>query len=232
MAFAQTGVGVYNPESGSFQLFSQEEAYGLNPRGFQTHLMLDSHCRVWLIQTTQVSMFDPSSGSERFVPVFEVGEGSRSSIIHAWISPDDEVFAGRGNELIKLVVDGRTSAQPEISVVHRADAMITGIGALPDKRLFLTTRDGLEFLDPETGTASKAAPRADLEFSLPSPTLNGAHLLDAEGGLWLSVDREGLVYLAPSHAAFSRLPAARQETVATVAEQIRSIGPSMQANTF
>ncbi|HMA98108.1 MAG TPA: ATP-binding protein, partial [Wenzhouxiangella sp.] len=228
MGFAQAGVGVYGPESDSFRLFGQEEGFGLNPREFQTHLMLDSQCRVWLIQTSRVSMFDPASESGRFLPVFESGEDPGSTLIHAWISPDDEVFVGRGNELIKLVIDGHSSAQASASVMHRADALITAIGALPDKRLFLTTRDGLEFFDPETGRATKAAPRLDLDFSLPSPTLSGAHLLDQEGGLWISVNREGLVYLAPSHAAFSRLPASSETTATSASEQIRAIHPATQ----
>jgi signal transduction histidine kinase/ligand-binding sensor domain-containing protein len=228
MAFAQAGVGVYKPESGSFELFHQQEQDGLHPQGFQTHVTVDLRCRVWLVQTTQISVFDPSGNQQRFEPVYQGIDGSRGSIIHAWVSPNGDVFAGHGSQLVKLAFDNPSSEQAEVSVVHEAGSIITAIGAFPSGRLFLTTRDGLEFFDPVTGESSKIAPRADLEFSLPSRILNGAHLLDAEGGLWLSVDREGLVYLPPNHAAFSRFPAASEATATLPAEQIRAIYPGVE----
>ncbi len=207
LAYAQGGVGLYDPQTENVQHFAQNEEFGLSPRGFQTHLMIDGRCRIWLVQTSRISVLDPSVDSETFQPVYEPStEGIRDFFIHAWISENDDIYAGLGNALVRLTLGDGPIENRQIDFVHTARDLITGVGAWSDGPMFLTTRAGLEVFNPVTGESHLIEPRPDLPYSLPAPTLNGAHLLDAEGGLWLSVDREGLVYLAPNYAAFTRLP--------------------------
>ncbi|MEE4295052.1 MAG: ATP-binding protein [Wenzhouxiangella sp.] len=232
MAFAQGGVSVFDPQTESVQHFEQNEEFGLSPHGFQTHLMMDGRCRIWLIQTARISVLDPSTQPTGFQPVFDASSGgSRDVFIHGWTSDDDEVYVSRGMDLIRLTPGDGPVENGRVDFIHTAPGLITGIGAFADGRMFLTTRAGLEVLDPVSGQSHLIQPRPDLPDSLPAPTLNGAHLLDAEGGLWLSVHREGLVYLAPNHSAFSRLPGL-DTNPPTAGEHIGSISPASDRNHF
>jgi signal transduction histidine kinase/ligand-binding sensor domain-containing protein len=232
MAFAQGGVAVFDPQTDRVQHFDQSEEFGLNRFGFQTHLMLDGSCRIWLVQTLRVSVIDPSGDMRKFEPVLESSmDGRRDVFINGWVSEEGTVYVGYGNELIRLTVHEGPLETTRADVVHTSQTLITGIGAWPDGRMFLTTRGGLAVLDRRTGESYLIEPRPALPYSLPSPALYGAHLVDAEGGLWLSVDREGLVYLAPNHSAFTRLPDPELEQ-AVVGEHIAAISPGRDRLSF
>lgn len=223
MAFAQGGVGIYDPASDTFRLYPQEAGIGLHPDGFQMHMLIDQRCRLWLVQTTQISFFDPADGTDRFTPVMAAGPGQSEFFIHAWISPQAELFVTRAYDLISLgVIDhGADSMVPE--VIYTSPGMIPGIGGLPDGRIYLATHAGLVFLDPETRAVHRWSAQPALPNSLPATRLGGAHLVDAEGGLWLTISREGLAYLPPDHVAFTRLPRVSDDQDRLEPQRIQSI---------
>src|SRR5690625_6531657 len=76
LSFMQAGVGVYDPGSERFQMFEQGGDHGLNRAGMQLNLSIDSLCRLWVVQTSQVSVFDESEGA--FRPVWKARERSFS----------------------------------------------------------------------------------------------------------------------------------------------------------
>src|SRR5690625_5004499 len=76
VAFMQAGVGVYDPGSERFLMFEQGGDHGLNRAGMQLNLSIDSLCRLWVVQTSQVSVFDESEGA--FRPVWKARERSFS----------------------------------------------------------------------------------------------------------------------------------------------------------
>ena len=233
MAFARGGVAVFDPEQRDLDIFDQNEEFGLSPRGFQTHLMTDRRCRIWLIQTSRVSVLDPSDDAQTFTPVLNSsGSGNSMDIfLHGWVSPEDAIFISRGRDLVQLTEIADAPIDFAADILHTAQGLITGIGRFADGRMFLTSPVGLEVVDREGQTSELITPKPGLPFSLPSANLKGAHLLDSEGGLWLAVDREGLAYLPPDHAAFSRWPDPRSDSPAA-RERIRSIYPAGSENVF
>lgn len=230
IAFSKGGVGVYDPVSDDFRLFPQEDAAGLHPEGFLTHLMVDRSCRIWLVQTTQLSMFDPAGDSDRFTPVLVSGPQRTDISLSAWISPQGELLVSRYHDLLSLGPVDQAAAGAAPEVLLSAAGVIAGIGGLPNGRIFLATRHGLQVFDRETGAERTITAQPDLPFSLPVSYFSGAHLVDSEGGLWLAVAREGLVYLPPDHDAFSRLPRLAADGNRLLSERIQSVSPGLESN--
>ena len=209
MAFMQGGVGVFDPVDDSFRLFAQDdEDTGLDPGGFLVHMLTDAECRIWLVQTGQLSVLDQARGDARFRSVFRPGEGNREVLFSAWIDPDGELYLTQGANLVHLgsIHDDLATLVPD--VIPTPGVFANAVGGLPDGRIFMTTREGLALIDPETRRVKMVQGQQDLPLALTDRTLQSAHQLDHEGGLWLAVRNEGLAYLAPDHAAFRRYPLA------------------------
>ncbi|MFW5816120.1 MAG: ATP-binding protein, partial [Wenzhouxiangella sp.] len=228
MAFSQGGVGVYDSSSQDFRFFPQDETAGLHPDGFQSQLLTDPGCRIWLVQTTQISVFDPAGAGDRFTPVLTADSSRGQYFIHAWVSPQGELLASRARDLLSLGAADRATSGVAPEVVRSVPAPIVSIGGLPDGRVFMATHGGLEVFNRATGSGRTITAQPDLPFSLPASRLSGAHLVDHEGGLWLAVANEGLVYLPPSHAAFSRLPRRFDDGNRLLSDRIQSVSPALE----
>lgn len=231
MAFSQGGVGVYDSGSEDYQFFPQDESAGLHPDGFQSQLLIDPDCRVWLVQTTQISVFDPTGAADGFTPVLVARRGLGQFFIHAWVSPQGELLASRGGDLLSLGAFDRATSGLAPEVLRSAPAPILSIGGLPDGRVFMATHGGLEVFNRATGAGRTITAQRDLPFSLPASKLSGANLVDHEGGLWLAVANEGLVYLPPSHAAFARLPRRSDDGNRLLSERIQSVSRAFESDT-
>ncbi|MEE4639056.1 MAG: ATP-binding protein [Wenzhouxiangella sp.] len=227
LGFVQGGVGLYDPALDTFRLYPQDDSGGLRSEGFLTYLLMDPRCRVWAVQTTRLSVFDPAGHDDRFVPVLEAQSDSREVFFHAWISPQGELFLSRFNDLIRLGDIDADAALMSPEVIHSASGFIVGFGDLPDGRVFVATRNGLEFPDAESAPGRRVQAYSALPNSLPGSSLSAAHLVDAEGGLWLAVSREGLAYLPPSHSAFSRYPRSNSDLQPLGLERIQSVTPGL-----
>ncbi|MFP4334360.1 MAG: ATP-binding protein [Wenzhouxiangella sp.] len=232
MAFPQGGVGVFDSSTEAFQFFPQDESSGLRPDGFQAHLMTDPECRIWVVQTTRIAVLDPAIEPARFRSVLDASPGDKGFFLHAWIAPDGQLFVAEGADLLRFDSLDQAFAGTEPRLVREVEGPIASIGGLPDGRIFLATQKGLVFIDRKTGSDMVVAARPGRRYGLPSSVLSGAHLVDKEGGLWLGVRHEGVVYLPPDHAAFERLAGQSQTKIGAGSERIQSISPSLNPNFF
>jgi len=199
MAFMRGGVAVFDPDSDALQTYPQTEEAGLDPGGFQVHLQVDSACRVWLVQTGRISVFDPEAERFRAVRVPEKGEFAMSLV-----EAQGRIHFNEGGGVYDL---GPVSAATDAEAVRIAeiDGLVTDMAA--------DTRSG-ELIVASTAGLYRKSPGASgplrgirhvpgLADGLPSDAIDSV-TFDREGGLWLTTTRSGAAYLPPGSAAFER----------------------------
>ncbi len=199
MAFMRGGVAVYDPSDDSLETFAQAAEDGLDPGGFQVHLERDSSCRVWLVQTGQISVFDERA--ERFTPIRRLEEG-RFAISLA--EANGRIYFNEGGALMDLGPSD-VAPQAEARRVARVDGTITGIAPDPqsDQIIVATTKGLHRYRTGEDDWSSVIRHVPGLDNGLPSNAVDGL-LFDREGGLWLTTTRSGAAYLPPGFSAFER----------------------------
>jgi signal transduction histidine kinase/ligand-binding sensor domain-containing protein len=199
MAFMRGGVAVYDPATDELTSYPQSEEAGLNPGGFQVHLEVDSRCRVWLIQTSQVSVMEPEDSRFRAIRVTEQGKFA----FHL-TEAKGRIYFSEGSEVYDLgSVDEAPHAQPRR--IADVDAMVTAIAPDPHSgELVIASTIGLyrKLPDPDA-TVRAVRHQPGLANGLPSDAIDSASF-DREGGLWLTTTRSGAAYLPPGSAAFER----------------------------
>ncbi|TVQ34262.1 MAG: hybrid sensor histidine kinase/response regulator [Wenzhouxiangella sp.] len=200
LAFMRGGVVRLDPDSGELQHFDQHADFGLNESGFQMEMMTDARCRVWLVQSDQVSRLDDLAQSA-FHPVLVRDRAANEPIFNAITqAADGTIYLTQLRSLKAIDEHGRVTMQLD------AEATITGFAHQDDGWLLLSTYDGLLPWHPEHGPGERIRAVDGVEDGLPSSALYDL-MLDAEGGLWFSVFRNGLAYLPPGHQAFARYQA-------------------------
>lgn len=204
MAFMREGVARFDPITNDFSAYSPGHEFGLSANGYLLQLMVDSRCRIWLVETDQLSVYDPGLAEPHFREVLRRGPGAREFLVSVIEHETHGLFAARGNELLALGSAG-LNAHSEIRVAAEMEGLIGGLTVLPDGRILVLVQSGLRFYDPDTGRTERVEPREQMRGSLPGGRLSGAVLVDREEGIWMAVSRDGLVYLPPRHAAFGRL---------------------------
>lgn len=191
------GVVRFDVTSGEIQHYDQRPEFGLSESGFQVELMVDRQCRTWLVQSEQVSRLD-EPGQAAFEPILVRDRDADQPIFYAITqAADGTIYATQLHRL--LVIEGPHQA----SEIFDAGATITNFIHQDDGWMLLPTYDGLLRWHPEHGAGERIRAIDGLEEGLPANALFDA-LLDAEGGLWLSVFRNGVAYLPPGHEAFAR----------------------------
>ncbi len=200
LAFMRGGVGRLDSETGQLQHFDQTPEFGLVESGFQMQLMVDDQCRIWLVQSDQVSLLD-DPGQPAFRPMLSRDREADVPIFNAITqAADGGIFVSRLREL--LAVDGPEQARQVLD----AEATITGFVHGENDWMLLTTYDGMLHWHPEHGAGERLRAVEGVDDGLPASALFDV-LQDAEGGLWLSVFRSGVAYLPPGHRAFARYQA-------------------------
>lgn len=201
LAFMQAGVGVYDPGTERFEMFEQGGDHGLNRAGMQLNLSVDSLCRLWVVQTSQVSVFDDSEAV--FRPVWKTRERSFSYYAKEIAG---RVYLNEGGQLYDL---GPVETAADDS--HRPEAIadvvgiITGIAGDPQTgEIVFTSSSGLYRLKPDQpDSIRRVGHHPGLAGSLPSETLNSL-MFDSENGLWLGSTQAGVAYQPPGWTAFER----------------------------
>lgn len=197
LAFMRGGVARLDPATGELRHFDQHEDHGLAETGFQMSVGVDADCRIWLVQSEQVSVLaDPQA--DRFVPVLRRNRDNGEPIFNALTQTrDGTILVAQLARLHRLGSDLRSE------LVFDAGATITGFAELEDGWLLMSSYNGLLRWHPAHGLRERVLAVDGIEDSLPASSLLDL-MLDAEGGLWLAVARQGLAYLPPDHTAFSR----------------------------
>ncbi|TVS11957.1 MAG: hybrid sensor histidine kinase/response regulator [Wenzhouxiangella sp.] len=205
MGFMREGVARFDPATGSLAAFAPGEVSGLSADGYLLQLMVDSHCRTWVAQTDRLSVYDPASDEPLFREVLRRGPGAREFVVSVMEHETHGLFAARGNELLSLGSMELDADSEKIRLAAEMDGLVGGLSVLPDGRILVLSQSALRFFDPDSGRTESIDPQPALRDSLPGGRLSGAQLIDREGGIWLAVSRNGLVYLPPRYGAFGRL---------------------------
>ncbi|MBB6087180.1 sensor histidine kinase [Wenzhouxiangella marina] len=198
LAFMRGGVGRYEPTSGAFRLYEQTAEHGLSEGGFQMAVTVDRGCRIWLVQSDQVSVLG-RPGEPRFELV------SRRQADQALFTDLIELAPA---ELV--VVQGQTLHRVRVAPSgwrlepwFETDGVIVDAVRHGDGWLSLSTYEGLVRWHPEGGQRRVIRQHDAVLDGLPSNHLQKL-LLDHEGGLWVAVARRGLAYLPASASAVTR----------------------------
>ncbi len=197
LAFMRGGVAHFDPALETLVHFEQTEEFGLAERGFQMQIHADAECRIWLVQTERVSVL-PDLKADRFDTVLERDREAADPIFNALVElADGSVHVSRINSLLTV--------SPEIGLepVLEHDALITGFSRASGGWVYFSTYSGILKWHSATGRQERIQHIEGIADSLPSNSLQGV-MLDAEGGLWVTVFRNGLAYLPPGYEAFSR----------------------------
>jgi signal transduction histidine kinase/ligand-binding sensor domain-containing protein len=197
LAFMRGGVARYHPVDQSLIFFDQNEQFGLAESGFQMEIHSDAQCRIWVVQSDRIAVLgDP--GAEAFETVLERDREGAASIFNA---------IGERSDGTIHVAQTRTlwTVYPELSdePTLLADDTITGFGETAEGWLVMSTYAGLLRWHPQTNRREQVQMVEGLADGLRSNALQDL-LVDAEGGLWMTVFRNGLAYLPPGHDAFDR----------------------------
>jgi signal transduction histidine kinase/ligand-binding sensor domain-containing protein len=199
LAFMRGGAAAYDPEGDRLRVYPQSEEAGLAPDGFQTQFLVDSRCRVWLVQTSQISIFDPPS--DRFRPVRRPAEGR---FTYHLAEANGRMFYNEGGVLFDLgpTVDATRTEPVRIAEIP---GMITAVAADPlSEDIVIGSTAGLYRRTPaEFGTLRSIRHVPGLRDGLPSDSVDGV-VFDREGGLWITTTRSGAAYLPPGSDAFER----------------------------
>ncbi|MGY6553147.1 MAG: ATP-binding protein [Wenzhouxiangella sp.] len=232
LAFMRGGLARYDPRSGDLLLIPQEERLGLDPTAFQTALLVDSECRLWLAQASRVVVMETSGDEYSFIQV-ATGAPSPAEIFLALHEHSQlGVLAGQGRQVLRLKENDQAPGGFEPERLFELTGLVSGISELPDARLVVASQAGPYFIDPFSGQTQRLAARPDLPDALPDSGSVGTPLVDREGGVWLAITRRGLVYLPPDHAMFSRLERGFRVDEPFVLERISAVRPGLVEHSF
>jgi len=232
LAFMQGGVARFDPVSEQLLIVPQEEEYGLNPEGFQMQIAVDADCRVWLAQSHRLSVMDSVRERPHFVKLL-AGDAENQIVFFSLLDHSElGMLAARGRELLLWSRSDAEAAASAVQVLATFDGVVGGMAELPDRRVVVSTTEGLGFFDPRTGGIEQIKARPDLPEGLSNNILAGATLVDHEGGLWVAVLRSGLVYLPPEHAVFARLHRGFRTDSDTILERVSVVSAGLDSRYF
>jgi signal transduction histidine kinase/ligand-binding sensor domain-containing protein len=197
LAFMQGGLARFDPGDESLRFFPQSGESGLAETGFHLQVHVDAQCRVWSIQSDQVSRMD-TPHSERFKKIVSRDREAGEAIFNAFRQLDDGTPLLAQTTTLHQVED-----DDSVSRLFEVENTITDIAERDDGWLLLSTYGGLLKWHRESNQKQWTRAIEGLADSLPTDSLLGL-MFDSEGGLWLSAMHYGLAYLPPGYAAFSR----------------------------
>ncbi len=198
IAFMRGGVGRYLPGDDAFQFFPQDSSSGLAEAGFQMELSIDRQCRVWLVQSEQISVLTDLE-QRRFETV---ARRSGDQPVFTTLSElqDGRIIFARSGALYEVV---ETDGGWKTSHLLTTEGVITDMVEDESGWVILSTYAGLVRWHPERNEIRTVRAMDGI-----SDGLQGDHLLslllDAEGGLWVAVSRNGVSYLPPPSSGFER----------------------------
>ncbi|NBB93450.1 MAG: hypothetical protein GVY32_09820 [Gammaproteobacteria bacterium] len=199
LAFMRGGIAVYDPETDALESFSQHERHGLQTDGFQMQVLVDSDCRVWLLQSGRLGFFDPQAG--RFRKVYEPRS---DDFLVSLLEAAGTLYFSEGAQ---LMVAGKVGEAPldEPRVVLETETMVSGMDHdVFAGEILVTTVRGLYRWDPAIRQRVRRVRAIEgLSDGLPTERMHGV-MVDREGGLWMRLYRHGLAYLPPGTDAFRR----------------------------
>ncbi len=197
LSFMRGGLARFDPADESLRMFGQNEAYGLADAGFMMQVHVDSNCRVWSVQSEQVSLLD-SLDEQEFEAVVTRDRQAGEPIFNAMHELENGTFLlAQAYRLLELDEDF------SLELLMEHDDTITGFAKRDDGRLLISTFSGLLSWDRNADRKEWIRQVEGLDDSLPANNLLDL-MVDAEGGLWLPVLQHGVAYLPPGFDAFAR----------------------------
>jgi signal transduction histidine kinase len=162
------------------------------------HLEVDRDCRIWLVQSDQLSVLDPVTGGG-FETVAR--RGDEEPLMTALNQLGDGSILLHQGEVLRRVRGG--PGDWHLEEVFSGETAIVDLVEHPDGWVSLSSFSGLLRWNPSTGQSRSIRAADSLGDGLLSDELFDL-LLDHEGGLWISVARSGVAYLPRDAWAFER----------------------------
>jgi len=198
IAFMRGGVGRYHVEDGSYFHYPQKSSAGLAESGFQMEVTVDRQCRVWLVQSEQVSVLADSAQAV-FAPVARREQSEPIFTTLAELNNGEIVFA-QSERLYRA--EGSENAWQSERLLD-TPAVIMDVAQDAAGWVILSTYEGLVRWHPEGNEIRTVQAMEGVSDGLPGNHLLSL-LLDSEGGLWVAVSRNGVAYLPPPSSGFDR----------------------------
>ncbi len=203
LMFAQGGVARLDPDNDEFELIEQTAANGMDPQAFNLKLRTDSHCRLWLVQTTRLAVLEGSAPGP-FSAVFDRQAEGRDPLYDLHEDSDGRLLLLSRNEISLLGTVDQPIESLARETFHVSDRAPTRLIDDPGgEGYWLGTLDGLARIGRTGQALTMLRSRADLEDGLPGSWIVDL-LTDHEGGVWVATLDHGVGYLAPGHEAFRR----------------------------
>lgn len=228
MAYMREGVAVFDPDTDRLTHFPRTEEFGLAAEGFQFHLSVDSLCRVSLVQTRRISVFQPET--EQFQTVYDPPEGAIPMFVQE--AGGEILFSMQGSIYTLGSLEDATNREPK--VLLEDIGTVTALAPDPHSGdILLASTGGLyRWRRDRSGDLQRVRAIPGLPDSLPTNQLYGL-LFDHEGGLWLRTARSGIAYMAPGTTAFERyqpLPASADSPLEL--DTVSALAPGYQGSTL
>ncbi len=219
LAFMRGGVARFDPVLDTLTHFDQIEEFGLAEHGFQLQIHADAECRIWLVQTDRLSVL-PDLATERFQTVMDRDREAAEPIFNALVELEDgSIHVSRVRTL--YTVSPELISEP----ILEHDAQITGYSQATGGWVYLSTYSGLLKWHPGSGRQERLQHIEGLADSLSSNSLQGV-MVDREGGMWMTLFRDGLAYLPPGYDAFSRFERVPGQETGLSLRRVDAMAPS------
>ena len=205
LMFAQGGLASIDPSSGSVKHFHTGNA-GIIEAAFQLQLMVDSSCRLWLLNTEGL-LFSEIFDEPEFNYYLSFDQLPLASGISIYETEQKEIIVAGSRGIYRLPQPLGDHKRLDAADIEKRwtqfDEVAINIATADSGLLWVSTRDGL-------GLYRKDFP--GLKLFGHDASLNDKRLLmrpnillhDVEGSLWVSTFRDGIWRLPPGWLGFRR----------------------------
>jgi len=156
-----------------------------------TALAFDRHQTVWLGNSAGIERIDTESGRRSVVYTFASDQPAERRVAALTVAGDGTVWAATSIGIVRVAADGTRAEIVAAGSVAAASTLSIGKGGV----LFVGTPAGLYRVDPARDTAERSWPK-DPGGQRERDVRQIAQ--DAQGRLWLALDRAGLVVFDPA----------------------------------
>ena len=197
MAFMRGGLARFDPGDETLRFYRQNDEDGLAESGFQLQVHVDSRCRIWSIQSDQVSVL-AALHEDQFEKVITRDLENGEPIFNAFFElSDGTLLVAQTSRLLEVGSDH------SIRQLLELENTITDFAEQDDGWLLMSTYGGLFKWQRESNHKVWVGVVDGLRDGLPTNRLLGL-MIDFEGGLWVPAMHHGVAYLPPGYEGFTR----------------------------
>ena len=201
LMYARGGLSRIDVATGDVTHFDSGQ-YGIPDVGFQTSLLIDSSCSMWLVKPDGLLRTNRSS-EPRFSNYLEASQVADRGLFAMYEFPELGLFlvTRQGILQLPLSIGDETKGEFDTSNFVQTSSGVTSLARAGQGQLWLGSSEGLGLYDPDSGQIQFFADRESSTNDQPLRRIN--HLFrDDEGSLWISRFQRGMLRLAPDWRGF------------------------------